>query len=75
MFLTYVENYIESCRTQNNIKENILHLVFDSPPAHSLILDSADLGVDGLAVFLLSCAVVDEPIKLPLGDVEPELVR
>ena len=54
---------------------DICHLFFDSPPAHILILDSADLGVAGLAVFLLSGPVVGEPTKLPLGDVEPELVR
>jgi len=52
-----------------------LYLFLDSPPAHSLILASADLGVDGLAVLLLSGPAAGDPMKLLLGEVEPELVR
>ena len=52
-----------------------LHLFLDSPPPHSLILDSADFDVVGLDVLLLSGPVVGEPTKLPLGDEEPVLVK
>ena len=54
---------------------SFLYLFRDSPPAHSLILESADLGVDGLVVPLLSGPAVGEPVKLLLGEAEPELVR
>ena len=54
---------------------SFLYLFRDSPPAHILILDNADLGVAGLAALLLSGPAVGEPVKLLLGEAEPELVR
>lgn len=51
------------------------YLFLASPPAQILTLASADLGVEDLDEFLLSGPAIGDPVKLLLGEEEPELVR